>query len=721
MAYTDEQYKGAAEFIAANLGNPSYIAQVAADLGISLEDITKAVQTVDPNATVAQVENYFDSNLVDFDRPYEGGIYSFETKEDRDAYLSSGDPNLKYYNAALTGQPIDTSSDTTATQPATTTQPVTTTKADTTTKATTTATQPATTTKATTTATQPATTTPFSIKSQADIASLSPDALKAVRDFISGLYAANGIGIDATEAKQIQDRAAALGVDPSMINNLVSTAYKGYGGDTYSTEDISKLIGGLGTTLEGLQQQKIDAAKGYVAPTISGKGVDVSGESGLRSMYGPYVQDILSRASGLLALRDDPNFQEREFGTTYGTSTFKDLEDLQKQRKSMMGMGDDKSSMYTPYKYSFANMPATAEAQGVQFFRDYTGKNPTAEQMAAYDAWNKANPNASFSDIVNTMQPMLAGQQTTKPAAKGGLMSLIDSYADGGTVGQTVPSTFNAPAGYTGNTYDSGYTAPTMYQAPTSGITSSTFDATQAKNYMSPYTSGVVDPQVREAKRQSEIQGMANAAKFTQAGAFGGTRNVLAEAERQRNLSTQVGDIYGKGQQEAFLNAQQQFERDQARNLQAQIATEQARQAQGQQALSSAATAGQLGLDASRLTEQSKQFGAQYGLNVASTAAQYDQAARQLQQQAEEAQARGDQFAANLALQQLQEAQRAAEATRGFEYQQARDTYLDPFRELGYAQQLLGGLPIKAGDTGVSPSLEALVASLGLGSMFKGG
>lgn len=648
MAYTDEQYKAAAEFIEANLDNPSYIAQVAADLGISLEDITKAVQTVDPNATVAQVENYFDSNLVDFDRPYEGGIYSFETKEDRDAYLSSGDPNLTYYNAALTGQPV-----TTTTQPATTT------------------TQPATTTKAGTT-----TAAPYSIKTAADISKLSPQELQNVRDFISGLYAANGIGINATEAKQIQDRAAALGVDPSVLNDLVSTAYKGYGGDTYSTEDISKLIGGLGTTLEGLQQQKIDAAKGYVAPTISGKGVDVSGESGLRSMYGPYVQDILSRASGLLALRDDPNFQEREFGTTYGTSTFKDLEDLQKQRKSMMGMGDDKSSMYTPYKYSFANMPATAEAQG---------------------------------------------QQTTKPAAKGGLMSLMDSYADGGTVGQTVPSTFTAPAGYTGNTYDSGYTAPTMYQAPTSGITSSTFDATQAKNYMSPYTSGVVDPQVREAKRQSEIQGMTNAAKFTQAGAFGGTRNVLAEAERQRNLSTQVGDIYGKGQQEAFLNAQQQFERDQARNLQAQIATEQAKQAQGQQALSSAATAGQLGLDASRLTEQSKQFGAQYGLNVASTAAQYDQAARQLQQQAEEAQARGDQFAADLALRQLQEANNAAAATRAFEYQQSRDQYLDPFRELGYAQQLLSGLPISAGATGISPNLEALVASLGLNSMFKGG
>jgi hypothetical protein len=235
---------------------------------------------------------------------------------------------------------------------------------------------------------------------------------------------------------------------------------------------------------------------------------------------------------------------------------------------------------------------------------------------------------------------------------------------------------------------------------------------------MNTFTSGVVDPAVREAKRQSEIQGLTNAAKFTQAGAFGGTRNILAEAERQRNLNTQISDIYGRGQKEAYDAAQRAFEAEQGRALTAGVESERARQEAGRQGLTSAQTAAQLGLDASKLSEQSKQFGAQYGLNVASTSAQYDQAARQLQQQAEEAQARGDQFAASLALQQLQEAQRAAEATRGFEYQQSRDQYLDPFRELGYAQQLLSGLPISAGATGISPNLEGLVAALGLNQLM---
>ena len=155
--------------------------------------------------------------------------------------------------------------------------------------------------------------------------------------------------------------------------------------------------------------------------------------------------------------------------------------------------------------------------------------------------------------------------------------------------------------------------------------------------------------------------------------------------------------------------------------LQAQTAQEQARQVQGQQALSSAQTAAQLGLQAQNAQEQSRQFAAQYGLNVATTAADYEQKARQLQQQAEEAQARGDQFAADLALRQLQEANNAAAATRAFEYQQSRDQYLDPFREATFMSQILSGLPMNAAATGISPNLEALVAAIGTSSLLNPG
>jgi hypothetical protein len=75
--------------------------------------------------------------------------------------------------------------------------------------------------------------------------------------------------------------------------------------------------------------------------------------------------------------------------------------------------------------------------------------------------------------------------------------------------------------------------------------------------YMSPYMQNVVDQQQREATRQSEIQRQGLQSQAAQQGAFGGTRSTILEAERQRNLGTQLGDIQSAGLQRAFEQAQQ--------------------------------------------------------------------------------------------------------------------------------------------------------------------
>lgn len=79
--------------------------------------------------------------------------------------------------------------------------------------------------------------------------------------------------------------------------------------------------------------------------------------------------------------------------------------------------------------------------------------------------------------------------------------------------------------------------------------------ATQA--YMSPYMQNVVDVQQREAQRASDIAGAAQRGQATQAGAFGGGRQAIMEAERQRNLATQKGTIQATGLQSAFDQARQ--------------------------------------------------------------------------------------------------------------------------------------------------------------------
>ena len=77
------------------------------------------------------------------------------------------------------------------------------------------------------------------------------------------------------------------------------------------------------------------------------------------------------------------------------------------------------------------------------------------------------------------------------------------------------------------------------------------------QSYMSPYMENAMAPQLREAARTSAIQGQQNQAQAVQQGAFGGSRSAIVEAERQRNLAQQQGDIYGRGMQTAFEQARQ--------------------------------------------------------------------------------------------------------------------------------------------------------------------
>lgn len=131
-------------------------------------------------------------------------------------------------------------------------------------------------------------------------------------------------------------------------------------------------------------------------------------------------------------------------------------------------------------------------------------------------------------------------------------------------------------------------------------------------SYMSPYMENALQPQLREAARTSAIQGQMDQARAVQQGAFGGSRSAIVEAERQRNLQTQLGDIYGRGMQTAY---------DQARQAQQFGATLglQGSQAAGQ----SAATLGQLG---------QTQFGQQKDVIAAQQAAGSQQQALQQQQ-----------------------------------------------------------------------------------------
>ena len=94
-----------------------------------------------------------------------------------------------------------------------------------------------------------------------------------------------------------------------------------------------------------------------------------------------------------------------------------------------------------------------------------------------------------------------------------------------------------------------------------------------AQQYMNPYLQQALDPQLAEARRQSQITQTQNAGKLTGAGAYGGGRQAIMDAETQRNLATNLADITGRGYMNAYDKAMQQFNVEQQAAQQAQELT----------------------------------------------------------------------------------------------------------------------------------------------------
>ena len=108
-------------------------------------------------------------------------------------------------------------------------------------------------------------------------------------------------------------------------------------------------------------------------------------------------------------------------------------------------------------------------------------------------------------------------------------------------------------------------------------FTSGTFDTAAANKYMNPYLQASLNPQIEEARRQSQITQQQNAGKMTQAGAYGGGRNAIMDAETQRSLGANLANITGTGYNTAYDKAMGQFNAEQNRGLDTQKATEESR------------------------------------------------------------------------------------------------------------------------------------------------
>lgn len=115
--------------------------------------------------------------------------------------------------------------------------------------------------------------------------------------------------------------------------------------------------------------------------------------------------------------------------------------------------------------------------------------------------------------------------------------------AQQGVMGLQAPNQqYGQALGTTGNVINSSWTNP--------GV---------AQSFMNPYQQGVTDIANQELARQSNIQGTYDDARFAKAGAFGGSRQGIVDAERNRNLAILQNQNQITGANTAYNTGMQQY------------------------------------------------------------------------------------------------------------------------------------------------------------------
>jgi len=145
------------------------------------------------------------------------------------------------------------------------------------------------------------------------------------------------------------------------------------------------------------------------------------------------------------------------------------------------------------------------------------------------------------------------------------------------------------------------------------------FDPAGIARFQDPFTQQVIDAQQAEIARLGEKQKQDARAQQIRAGAFGGSRGAIQEAEIGRNVLQQQAktgaELRSQGFQQAAQQAQQAFEQAQARRQQAAQLTGSLGQAGAGTGIQAAGQAGQLGISAEQLAQRGALESGQLGLS----------------------------------------------------------------------------------------------------------
>jgi hypothetical protein len=332
-------------------------------------------------------------------------------------------------------------------------------------------------------------------------------------------------------------------------------------------------------------------------------------------------------------------------------------------------------------------MAKGAKQQQLQSQTTTRAAPPSYAQPYVNDILNRAS-NLSYQPYQAYEGNRIVGFTDAEKTARAGVMGLqaptqFNTATDMATkAGNYTPGQFDGgydQAQFTGGNYATGQFDNTYKPTQFTGNdyatgqfgTNSFNDSGMASQYMSPYMQNVVDVQKRKAREDAQQSQLAGNLGASRLGTTGGSRQLLATLNRERNLATQMGDIQALGSQSAYEAGQKQYTSEADRRMDAQKQIEASRQygfTQQQQQRESQDRANQFaathGLDTQKQIEASRQYGATQ------------------RSQAEEAAAAENQFGAKYKM----DAAKLGEDSRQFGSRQALDA-ANQLSQLGSAQQ----------------------------------
>lgn len=380
--------------------------------------------------------------------------------------------------------------------------------------------------------------------------------------------------------------------------------------------------------------------------------------------------------------------------------------------------------------------------------------DPSQNPYAGLGSYYQATGQTPFAQFNPLQTQAAAGAAGLGPSSYLGQSAGIasDVARQAGRYGQ-MGNFYNAPqAQYMGFDYQS-VNAPSLQNYQMTGpqqVGTQDYTGSNVSQYMSPYMQNVVDTQKQQAIQDYGRGVPSMIASGIRAGGRGGTREALLQSEAQRNLQNQLQGIQSAGSQQAFQNAQQQFNTQQQLGLTAQQANQQAGLTTGQANLNALlgvqSLGAQQGLTAQQLNQAARQQMQQmqlnqlqnlnqFGLTNAANQAQYglqgaNLGLQGLQQQLAAGQQLGNigQNQFNQQLQAIQQQQAMGKDIYGTESDVAKARFADyqaamndPLTKLGMFSSYLRSVPIQGGTTTTTaPGSNTLSDLAGIGAGIAG-